>query len=78
MGIKDIEITNFDKIDHLLRAARVCSVALNDGKFPYIVPMCFGYNLEGENWSYTSAPKKKARKWTCLKRTTMRHLKSTS
>lgn len=39
------EITNFDEIDSLLGKARVCRIALFDGEYPYIVPMCFGYDL---------------------------------
>lgn len=41
------EITDFDEIDSLLNSSRVCRIALMNGNFPYIVPMCFGYNLEG-------------------------------
>lgn len=41
------EITNFDEIDNVLNSSRVCRIALINGEWPYIVPMCFGYNLEG-------------------------------
>ena len=41
------EITDFDEIDRVLNSSRVCRIALMNGDFPYIVPMCFGYNLEG-------------------------------
>lgn len=41
------EITDFDEIDRVLSSTRVCRIALFDGGWPYIVPMCFGYNLEG-------------------------------
>lgn len=41
------EITDFDEIDRVLSSTRVCRIALLDGGWPYIVPMCFGYNLEG-------------------------------
>lgn len=44
---KEIEITDFDEIDRVLSASRVCRIALNDGAAPYIIPMCFGYNLSG-------------------------------
>lgn len=41
------EITDIDKIEDVLRSARVCRVALFDGEYPYIIPMCFGYDLTG-------------------------------
>lgn len=67
MEPRDIEITNFDKIEHLLRAARVCCVALNDGKFPYIVPMCFGYNLAGGKLELYFSTEEKGKKMDLLK-----------
>lgn len=42
-----MEITDINKIDELLNEARVCRLALFDGEYPYIVPMCFGYDLDG-------------------------------
>lgn len=47
MNMIEREITDFDQIEDLLKVARVCRVALHDGEFPYIVPMCFGYSLKG-------------------------------
>lgn len=44
---KEIEVTDFDEIESVLSSSRVCRIALFDGEYPYIVPMCFGYNLEG-------------------------------
>lgn len=41
------EVTDFDEIENVLNSSRVCRIALFDGDWPYIVPMCFGYNLEG-------------------------------
>lgn len=41
------EITDIGEIESVLQAARVCRVALIDGEFPYIIPMCFGYDLTG-------------------------------
>lgn len=41
------EITDFDEIDRVLSSAKVCRIALFNGNFPYMVPMCFGYGLEG-------------------------------
>lgn len=41
------EITDINEIESILSSARVCRVALIDGDFPYIIPLCFGYNLTG-------------------------------
>lgn len=41
------EITDFDEIDRILGSSRVCRIALMDGEHPYIVPLLFGYNLNG-------------------------------
>ena len=43
------EITDVNEIDRLLSSTRVCRVALFDKNYPYIVPMCFGYNITGGN-----------------------------
>ena len=42
------EITDINEIENRLRSARVCRIALIDNEYPYIVPMCFGYNFTGE------------------------------
>lgn len=41
------EITDINEIEDVLRSARVCRIALIDGEYPYIIPMCFGYDLTG-------------------------------
>ena len=43
----EVEVTDFDEIDNVLQSSRVCRIALIDGDFPYIIPMCFGYTLAG-------------------------------
>lgn len=45
--IEEKEVTDYDEIDLLLQQSRVCRIAFNDGEYPYIVPMCFGYSLNG-------------------------------
>ena len=47
LNFAEREITAADEIDKLLSSARVCRIALFDGNYPYIVPMCFGYNITG-------------------------------
>lgn len=41
------EITDIDEIENVLRSAKVARIALFDGEYPYIIPMCFGYDLTG-------------------------------
>lgn len=42
------EVTDISEIDKVLAEAQVCRLALFDGEYPYIIPMCFGYNLDGD------------------------------
>lgn len=45
-GIKT-EITDIEELEKLLKKAKVCRLALMNGEYPYIIPLCFGYVLEG-------------------------------
>ncbi len=40
------EVTDITEIERILNDAQVCRIALVDGEFPYLIPMCFGYSLE--------------------------------
>ena len=46
MRRKDREITDFDEIVDVIRACDVCRIAMNDGDYPYIVPMNFGLDVQ--------------------------------
>ena len=46
---KNREMTDPAEINKLLKEAKVCRIALMNGEYPYIIPMCFGYNLEGNH-----------------------------
>ncbi len=48
MRRKDREITDFHEIIEIIKKCDVCRIALNDEEFPYIVPMNFGLDVEGE------------------------------
>lgn len=48
MRRKDREITDFQEIIHIIKQCDVCRIALNDGDFPYIVPLNFGLDVQGE------------------------------
>lgn len=40
------EVTDINEIERILNEAQICRIALVDGDFPYIIPLCFGYTLE--------------------------------
>lgn len=42
----DREITDFDEIVKVMKRSDVCRLALNDGDYPYIVPLNFGITVE--------------------------------
>jgi len=48
MRRKDREITDFSEIIKVMEKCDVCRLALNDGGYPYIVPLNFGMAVEGE------------------------------
>ena len=43
MRKKEKEITEVSAIEAIIKKSLVCRLALSDGNFPYIVPLCFGY-----------------------------------
>ncbi|MFC1532217.1 pyridoxamine 5'-phosphate oxidase family protein [Thermodesulfobacteriota bacterium] len=43
MRRKEKEITKKSEIEAVINKALVCRVGLSDNNFPYIVPLCFGY-----------------------------------
>ncbi len=45
----DREITEIAAIEKLLKEAPVCRIALMNGEYPYVIPMCFGYKIEGSH-----------------------------
>lgn len=46
MRRSDREIKDFDEIIEVINKCDVCRLAINDGDYPYIVPMNFGLNIE--------------------------------
>lgn len=48
MRRKDREITDFQEIINIIKQCDVCRIALNDRDFPYIVPLNFGLDVQGE------------------------------
>ena len=47
MRRKDRELTDPAAIEHILSTARIVHLGLVDGNAPYVVPMHYGYALEG-------------------------------
>lgn len=47
---KDREITEFAEIKNIFDKAKVLRIALNNGEYPYIFPVNFGYETDGENF----------------------------
>lgn len=43
MRRKEKEIADVGEIESIIRKSQVCRLALADGGFPYVVPLCFGY-----------------------------------
>ena len=46
MRRKDREITDFNEIIEIIKKCDVCRIAMNDGDFPYIVPLNFGLDVQ--------------------------------
>mgnify|MGYP000681818771 CR=1 FL=1 len=45
-NLEETEIKDFDEIIEVINKCDVCRLAINDGDYPYIVPMNFGLNIE--------------------------------
>ena len=48
MRRKDREVKDFDKILQIIDHCNTIRLAFNDGNYPYIVPLSFGYEVVGE------------------------------
>lgn len=48
MRRKDRELTARDELLHTIQECKVCRIAMIDRAQPYIVPMSFGFEFEGE------------------------------
>jgi nitroimidazol reductase NimA-like FMN-containing flavoprotein (pyridoxamine 5'-phosphate oxidase superfamily) len=48
MRRKDREVRDPDVIRHILRQAKILHLGLNDSPFPYVVPMHYGYEFDGD------------------------------
>ena len=48
MRRKDREVTDFHEMIDIMKKCDSCIVAMNDRDFPYVVPMNFGLEVQGE------------------------------
>ncbi|MGI5970800.1 MAG: pyridoxamine 5'-phosphate oxidase family protein [Oscillospiraceae bacterium] len=46
MRRKELEVTDIEEIERIIKKCRVCHVAMVDNGLPYIVPLNFGYLLK--------------------------------
>ena len=64
MRRKDREITDFNEIIEIIKKCDVCRIALNDEDFPYIVPLNFGLDVQGEQvFFYFHCAMESLRQW---------------
>lgn len=52
MRRSDREIKKFEDIVKVIEKCDVCRLALNDDGYPYILPLNFGYTVEGERITF--------------------------
>lgn len=48
MRRKDREVRDFEVIKEIIAECEIIRIGLQDGDYPYIVPLNFGYTIEGE------------------------------
>lgn len=46
MRKSDREIKEFDEMIQIIKKCDVCRIAMNDGEFPYLVPLNFGLDIQ--------------------------------
>lgn len=66
MRRKDREVTDFATIIRMIDSCEILRLGLADGDFPYIVPVNFGYTVEGEQICFYIHGAKAGRKYELL------------
>lgn len=51
MRRKDREVTNVDEIEAIMERCDVCRIAINDEVYPYILPVNFGFERDGDKFA---------------------------
>lgn len=47
MRRKDREVTEINELENIIKQCKTCHIAMIDDEQPYIVPLSFGYELDG-------------------------------
>lgn len=68
MRRKDREITNVDEIFKIMDRCDVCRIAINDDIYPYILPVNFGFERDGDGFIVYIHGSKQGRKHELIKR----------
>lgn len=63
----DREVTDFEEIREILTRAQVLRIAMNHGMYPYIVPVNFGFEMDGGRLKLYFHGAKSGRKYEILK-----------
>ena len=66
MRRSDREITDFQELITVMRGCDVCRLALHDQPYPYILPLNFGLEVDGETAACTSTAQTPAQSTTSL------------
>ena len=46
MRRSDREIKEFDEMIQIIKKCEICRIAMNDGEFPYLIPLNFGLDVQ--------------------------------
>ena len=67
MRRKDRAVTDFQKIVQIIDECEILRLGLADGEYPYIVPVNFGYTVEGEQICFYIHGAQAGRKYELLR-----------
>ena len=68
MRRKDREITDIEKIKSILAGARYMHLGMFDGEYPYVVPMHYGFELQGGKLTFYVHCAGEGHKLDCLRK----------
>lgn len=68
MRRKDREVTDFKTICKIIDSCEVIRIGLQDGEYPYIVPMNFGYETDNEQLYFYLHGAKAGKKYELMKK----------
>lgn len=68
MRRKDREITNVDEIFKIMDRCDVCRIAINDDIYPYILPVNFGFERDGDRFIIYIHGSKQGKKHELIKK----------